>query len=192
VFIGRRNPMTTQALSVIVIAAIVVVLLALWYVQKQRREHLRGRFGPEYDRAVRETGNVGKAESMLSNRERRVEKLSIRPLSAEESGRFSGSWRVIQARFVDDPRGAVTDADALIREVMATRGYPMSNWEQRVADISVDHPRVVENYRTGHDIAVRHERGEASTEDMRRAMIAYRELFAELVEPPRDTLRRAG
>jgi hypothetical protein len=76
--------------------------------------------------------------------------------------------------------------------VMATRGYPMSNWEQRVADISVDHPRVVENYRTGHDIALRHERGEASTEDMRRAMIAYRELFAELVEPPRDNLRRAG
>jgi hypothetical protein len=184
--------MTTQALSVIVIAAIVIVLLALWYVQKQRREHLRGRFGPEYDRAVRETGNVGKAESMLSNRERRVEKLSIRPLSAEESGRFSGNWRVIQARFVDDPRGAVTDADALIREVMATRGYPMSNWEQRVADVSVDHPRVVEHYRTGHDIAVRHERGEASTEEMRRAMIAYRELFAELVEPERDTLRRAG
>ena len=184
--------MTTQGLVVLVIVAIVIVLLALWYVQKQRREHLRARFGPEYDRAVRESGNVGKAESMLSNRERRVEKLSIRPLSAEESGRFGGSWRVIQARFVDDPKGAVTDADALIREVMVTRGYPMSNWEQRVADISVDHPRLVENYRTGHEIAIRHERGEASTEDLRRAMISYRELFAELVEPPRDTLRRAG
>lgn len=183
--------MTTQALVVVVIVAIVVLLLVLWYTQKRRREHLRARFGPEYDRAIRETGNVGKAESMLSNRERRVEKLSIRSLSPEESGRFSGNWRVIQARFVDDPRGAVTDADALIREVMAARGYPMSNWEQRVADISVDHPRVVENYRTGHDIAVRHERGQASTEDLRRAMIAYRELFAELVEPPRDTLRRA-
>jgi len=184
--------MTTQALIIAVIAAISVVLLALWYMQKQRREHLRARFGPEYDRAIRETGNVGKAESMLSNRERRVEKLPIRPLSPEESGRFSGNWRVIQARFVDDPKGAVTDADVLIREVMATRGYPMSNWEQRVADISVDHPRVVENYRTGHDIAIRHERGEASTEDLRRAMIAYRDLFAELVEPPRDSLRRAG
>src|SRR5215831_3566129 len=183
--------MNTPSLIVAVIAAIAIVLVVRWYVL-HRSEHLRARFGPEYDRAVRETGNVGKAESMLSNRERRVEQLSIRPLSTEESGRFSGSWRVIQARFVDDPRGAVTDADALIREVMTTRGYPMSNWEQRVADISVDHPRLVENYRTGHEIALRHERGEASTEDLRRAMIAYRELFAELVEPPRDTLRRAG
>jgi hypothetical protein len=184
--------MNTQALVVVIIAAIAVVLLALWYTQQQRRQRLRTRFGPEYDRAIRETGNVDKAESMLSSRERRVEELSIRPLSAEESGRFSGNWRVIQTRFVDDPKGAVTDADMLIREVMAARGYPMSNWEQRVADISVDHPDVVENYRTGHEIAVRHERGEASTEDLRRAMIAYRELFAELVEPPRDTLRRAG
>jgi hypothetical protein len=183
--------MNTQVL-IVAIAAIAVVLFALWYMQRQRRDHLRSRFGPEYDRAIRETGDVGKAESMLSNRERRVEKLSIRPLSAEESGRYSGSWRVIQARFVDDPRGALTDADALIREVMTARGYPMSNWDQRIADISVDHPRVVDNYRTGHDIALRHERGEASTEDLRRAMIAYRELFAELVEPPRDTLRRAG
>ena len=183
--------MNTQSLIVAVIAAIAIVLFVRWYVL-HRSEHLRARFGPEYERAVRETGNVSKAESMLSNRERRVEKLPIRALSAEESGRFSGNWRVIQARFVDDPKGAVTDADVLIREVMSTRGYPMSNWEQRVADISVDHPHVVENYRTGHDIAIRHERGEASTEDLRRAMIAYRELFAELVEPPRDTLRRAG
>ena len=183
--------MNTPSLIVAVIAAIAIVLVVRWYVL-HRSEHLRARFGPEYDRAIRETGNVSKAESMLSNRERRVEKLPIRELSAEESGRFSGNWRVIQARFVDDPRAAVTDADVLIREVMSARGYPMSNWEQRVADISVDHPHVVENYRTGHDIAIRHERGEASTEDLRRAMIAYRELFAELVEPPRDTLRRAG
>jgi len=183
--------MNTQAVLVGVIVAIAIVLFVRWYVL-HRSQHLRGRFGPEYDRAVRETGDVSKAESMLSSRERRVEKLPIRALSAEESGRFSGNWRVIQARFVDDPKGAVTDADVLIREVMSTRGYPMSNWEQRVADISVDHPHVVENYRTGHDIAIRHERGEASTEDLRRAMIAYRELFAELVEPPRDTLRRAG
>ena len=183
--------MNTQAVLVGVIVAIAIVLFVRWYVLL-RSQHLRGRFGPEYDRAVRETGDVSKAESMLSSREHRVEKLPIRALSAEESGRFSGNWRVIQARFVDDPRAAVTDADVLIREVMSTRGYPMSNWEQRVADISVDHPHVVENYRTGHDIAIRHERGEASTEDLRRAMIAYRELFAELVEPPRDTLRRAG
>jgi hypothetical protein len=175
--------MNTQALIVAVIAAIAVALMALWFVQSQRRAHLRARFGPEYDRVIRETGNVTKAETTLSDRERRVEKLQIRPLSTEESGRFSTSWRAIQARFVDDPKGALTDGDALITEVMAARGYPMSNWDQ---------PRVVDTYRTGHEIAIRHDRGDASTEDLRRAMIAYRELFAELLEPPRDTLRRAG
>jgi hypothetical protein len=184
--------MNTHALIVAGIAAIAVALMALWFVQSQRRAHLRTRFGPEYDRVIRETGNVSKAETMLSDRERRVEKLQIRSLSTEESGRFSTSWRAIQARFVDDPKGALVDADALITEVMAARGYPMSNWDQRVADISVDHPRVVDTYRTGHEIAIRHDRGDASTEDLRRAMIAYRELFAELLEPPRDTLRRAG
>jgi len=183
--------MNTQAL-IVAIVAIVIALLAVWYVQSRRREHLRSRFGPEYDRAIRDTGSVNKAESVLSNRERRVEKLNIRPLSAEESGRFSATWRAIQARFVDDPKRALTDADSLITEVMSARGYPMANWDQRVADISVDHARVVDNYRTGHEIAIRHDRGGASTEDLRRAMIAYRELFAELVEPPRDTLRRAG
>jgi hypothetical protein len=183
--------MNTQAL-IVAIVAIGIALLAVWYVQSRRREHLRSRFGPEYDRAIREAGSVNKAESVLSNRERRVEKLNIRPLSVEESGRFSATWRAIQARFVDDPKSALTDADSLITEVMSARGYPMSNWDQRVADISVDHPRVVETYRTGHEIAIRHDRGNASTEDLRRAMIAYRELFAELVEPPRDTLRRAG
>ena len=184
--------MNTQALIVAVIAAIAVALLALWFVQSRRRAHLRTRFGPEYDRAIRETGNVNKAETILSDRERRIEKLQLRALSAEEAGRFSTTWRAIQARFVDDPKGALIDGDALITEVMTVRGYPMTNWDQRVADISVDHPRVVDTYRTGHEIVIRHDRGDASTEDLRRAMIAYRELFAELVEPPRDSLRRAG
>jgi len=111
----------------------------------------------------------------------RIAKLHVRSLTAEESSRFSASWRAVQTRFVDDPKGALVDADALITEVMTTRGYPMTDWEQRVADISVDYPLVVDHYRTAHEIAVRHQRGEASTEDMRRAMIAYRELFAELV-----------
>jgi hypothetical protein len=184
--------MNTQAFIVAIIAAIAVALLAVWFVQSRRREHLRSRFGPEYDRAIRETGNVNRAETVLSNRERRVEKLNISPLSTEESARFTTTWRAIQTRFVDDPKGALSDADGLITEVMTARGYPMSNWDQRVADISVDHPRVVDTYRTGHEIVIRHDRGHASTEDLRRAMIAYRELFAELVEPPRDTLRRAG
>ena len=184
--------MNTQAVIVAVLAIVAVALLAWWYMQSQRRAHLRTRFGPEYDRTIRETRDVGKAETLLSNRERRVEKLNIRPLSAEESARFSATWRTIQAKFVDDPKGAITNADSLITEVMSSRGYPMSNWDQRVADISVDYPRVVDNYRAGHEITIRHDRGDASTEDLRRAMIAYRELFAELVEPPRDALRRAG
>ena len=184
--------MDTQVLIVAVVAAIIVALAAWWMMQSRRRAHLRERFGPEYERAVRETGNVTKAETMLSDRERRIAKLPIRPLTADESARFSASWRAIQTRFVDDPQGAVTEADALITEVMTARGYPMTDWQQRVADISVDYPRVVDHYRTGHDIVLRHERGDASTEEMRRAMIAYRELFAELVEPQRDTLRRAG
>jgi hypothetical protein len=184
--------MNTQLWMVAAVAAIAVALLALWFVQSRRRAHLRTRFGPEYERAIREAGNVSKAETMLADRERRIEKLHIRSLTADESARFSASWQTVQTRFVDDPKSALGEADALITEVMAARGYPMSNWEQRVADISVDYPRVVDKYRTGHDIAGRHDRGDASTEDMRRAMIAYRELFAELVEPPRDTLRRAG
>ena len=184
--------MNTQALTAAIIVAVALALLAVWYMQSRRREHLRSRFGPEYDRAIRETGNVNKAETLLSSRERRVEKLNIRPLSTEESARYTTTWRAIQTRFVDDPEGALTDADSLITEVMTTRGYPMSNWQQRVADISVDHPKVVDMYRHGHGIRIQHDRGEASTEDLRRAMISYRELFAELVEPPRDTLRKAG
>jgi hypothetical protein len=184
--------MDTQVLIVAVVAAIVVALAAWWMMQSRRRAHLRERFGPEYERAVRDTGNVTKAETMLSDRERRIAKLPIRALTADESARFTANWRTIQTRFVDDPQGAVTEADALITEVMTARGYPMTDWQQRVADISVDHPRVVDHYRTAHDIVLRHERGDASTEEMRRAMIAYRELFAELVEPQRDTLRRAG
>ena len=184
--------MNTQVLIVAVVAAMAMALLAWWFVQSRRRAHLRTRFGPEYERAIRETGNVAKAETMLSDRERRIAKLHLRSLTADESARFTTSWRAVQTRFVDDPKAAVGEADALITEVMTTRGYPMTDWDQRVADISVDYPMVADHYRTGHDIAVRHQRGEASTEDLRRAMIAYRELFAELVESPRDTLRRAG
>ena len=183
--------MNTQQIIVVVIVAVVAAILAWWYVRNQRRAHLRTRFGSEYERAVHETGNVDKAEAMLANRERRVDKLHIRSLTPEEADRFSIAWRNVQSRFVDDPKGAVVDADALITDVMATRGYPMTSWTQRVADISVDHPRVCEHYRVGHEIALRQERGTASTEDLRQAMVAYRELFAELVEPVHQQ-RRAG
>jgi hypothetical protein len=169
---------------ILIIAAILVlaaVVAAVWYLQKRRSDQLRSRFGPEYSRAVEETGDRRKAESRLLDREKRVEALSIRPLPQEERDRFSAQWRKVQAEFVDAPSGAVGHADALLGELMSARGYPVSDFEQVAEDISVDHPVVVENYRAAHDIAVRHERGEASTEDLRKAMIHYRELFEELV-----------
>jgi hypothetical protein len=155
--------------------------VAWFLLQNRRRQHLKQRFGPEYDRAVRDTGNPSKAEAMLSERERRVEKLHLHPLAANESQRFSSAWKEVQSRFVDDPKGAVADADRLITEVMAARGYPMADWEQRVADISVEHPRVCDNYRRAHEIALRHASGHATTEDLRQGMVYYRGLFDELV-----------
>jgi hypothetical protein len=172
--------MNTQVLVLVLIAIVVVGVGTAWYMQKRRHAHLRARFGPEYERTVRETGNISKAESILAHRERRVDKLQLRPLTREESRRFSDTWRGVQSQFVDDPNRAFLDADRLITEVMTTRGYPMSDWNQRVADISVDYPRVCDRYRAGHDIAIRNERGEASTEDLRRGMVEYRALFTEL------------
>src|SRR5713226_5277858 len=131
--------MNNELLFVIVVVAVVVAVAAWWYTQSRRRAHLRTRFGPEYERTVRQTGNAAKAEEILEHRERRVAKLHVRPLTLEESARFSESWTRGQSRFVDDPKGAVTEADRLITEVMTARGYPMADWDQRVADISVDH-----------------------------------------------------
>jgi hypothetical protein len=112
-----------------------------------------------------------------------VEKFSIRPLGAAERERFISEWRSVQSRFVDDPKGAVTEADKLVIRVMQARGYPMSDFEQRAADISVDHPQVVDNYRAAHEIALRHRRGESTTEDLRNAMLYYRSLFEDLLQP---------
>jgi hypothetical protein len=149
--------------------------------RRAQSEHLRDRFGPEYDRAVEARGDQAKAEADLAAREARVKKLDIRPLEPAERREFSARWEQVQARFVDDPARAVTFADALIGEVMHARGYPVSDFDQRAGDISVDHPIVVDHYRTAHDIAVRHSRGDASTEDLRQAMIHYRALFDNLV-----------
>jgi len=166
----------------LIAVAVVVVLVIVWLaVRKQRTVKLRRHFGSEYDRAVREIGQ-NKAESVLLEREKRVEKFSIRELSAEERERFITEWRVVQSRFVDDPQGAVADADVLVNRLMQARGYPMSDFEQRAADISVTHPSVVDNYRAAHLIAVRHQQGQATTEDLRQAMIYYRSLFDELLQ----------
>jgi len=178
-------------LAMILIVALVVVVLAFgaYVVWKEwRTRNLRSRFGPEYSRTVKQTGSRAKAESRLKARETRVEKFHIRPLSREKKIRYLATWQSVQAEFVDDPRQAVRRADALLGDVMAARGYPVSDFEQRSADLSVDHPQVVQNYRNAHAIASRHERGEAGTEELRQAMIHYRPLFDELVaesEPAR-------
>jgi len=175
--------MNTMTIAMIVVGAIVVLGLILWAVRRERRSHtLHDRFGPEYEHEVRERGNRSRAEAELDRRIRRVDRLSIRPLPESERSRFATLWNQQQARFVDDPRGAVGEADHLVEEVMMRRGYPVAgDFDQKAADVSVDHPQVVENYRTAHRIAQRVETGDAGTEDLRRAMIHYRALFDELL-----------
>jgi hypothetical protein len=172
-----------QSIWIMVAIAVVAILIVAAVVISQRRrsEHLKDRFGREYERAVEAKGDRSKAEADLLAREKRVEKLDIRPIDPAERKDFIQRWTDVQARFVDEPPRAVAYADALLGEVMKARGYPVSDFEQRAGDISVDHPNVVEHYRAGHDIAVRHERGEANTEDLRQAMIHYRALFDNLV-----------
>lgn len=176
------NQNQVLALVVVVLAVIAAAAIAFVTSRKRRSMKLRERFGPEYDRVLRQEGDARKAEGVLEFREKRREKFKIRPLSAADKSSFVLRWNEVQARFVDDPRGAVTVADALVTEVMQARRYPIGEFEQRAADISVDHPIVVENYRAGHDIAVRHSAGQASTEDLRQAMVHYRVLFQELLE----------
>ena len=172
--------MDSNLLIILAVLAVLVVAGLLLY-SKRRSDHLRDRFGPEYDHQLEEAGSRRKAEADLAEREKRVAKLDIRPLSPADQDQFLKRWTDVQARFVDEPPRAVDYADALLGEVMNARGYPVSEFDQRAGDISVDHPNVVEHYRAGHDIAVRHRRGEAGTEELRQAMIHYRALFDELV-----------
>jgi hypothetical protein len=176
--------------TILVVLVVVLALLAVgavFFMQQRKRTHLRDTFGPEYERAVRETGDRRSAEKELERREERVRQLEIRPLSAEQRARFTHAWRNVQARFVDAPSESITEADRLVTEVMEARGYPMGDFDQRAADISVDHPRVVENYRAARDISLRNRRGEASTEDLRQAMVHYRSLFEDLLETGHTT-----
>jgi hypothetical protein len=175
----------------LLILILVIVAAAVLLLRKRRTEQLRDKFGPEYSRAVDETGDPRKAEAQLADREKRVKSFTIKPLVPGDRDRFHASWRQVQAEFVDDPKSSIGHADALLGDVMAARGYPVADFEQRSADLSVDHPVVVQNYRAAHDIAVRHGRGEASTEDLRQAMIHYRELFEELVDEPAETQRQS-
>jgi hypothetical protein len=182
-----RQLMNPMLIAVAVAVVLAVAVLARVYVQRRRRANtaeLRQRFGPEYELAVGEHGSERRAEAQLEARERRVEKLKLRELDPAERERFSGQWQALQFRFVDDPKGSVTGADALVSTLMQTRGYPVADFNQRAADISVDHPRVVANYRSAHEIAVRLGKGEANTQDLRTAMIHDRSFFQELLQVP--------
>jgi hypothetical protein len=174
--------MTPTQIAVIAIVVIAVVAVAVVLFLRNRTTKLRDRFGPEYDRTLEEKGSRYKAEAELEKLEKRVRKYDLQPLSAMDRDRFQSSWRAIQARFVDEPDTSLTAADALIGEVMAARGYPMSDFEQRAAEVSVDHPTVVEHYRAGHQIAILHSQRKATTEDLRQAMIHYRALFDDLTQ----------
>jgi len=165
-----------------VIAGVVIVAVGGFFVARRRRsQQLRERFGPEYDRVVKKEGAVRRAEGVLEIRAKRRERFSLRPLTEETRVDFAERWRIVQSNFVDDPKASLAQADQLVNQLMETRGYPMADFDQRAADISVDHPVVVENYRIAHDVALRQGRGEVSTEDLRKAMVHYRTLFEELL-----------
>jgi hypothetical protein len=183
--LSARDLAIILAAATIMVGFIIAVIAAWLSRRKRRTEKLRSQFGgSEYDRAVKEDGNRRHAEAGLNERTARVGSLNIRPLAEGDRSRFVESWRRVEARFVDGPGGAVTEADQLLGDVMTTRGYPVSDFAQRAADISVAHPLVLENYRTAHAIAFRQTKGQANTEDLRQAMIHYRTLFEELVGEP--------
>ena len=168
--------------ALFVVAALVLVAIAFLITQQRRKTALRQRFGKEYDRAVRERGSERQAQALLDERAKRVDKFNIRRLESAEREQFAARWRGVQARFVDDPKGAVAEADDTVIALMGARGYPMADFEQRAADLSVDHSRVVDNYRAAHQIVVQHRQGWATTEGLGQAMIYYRSLFEDLLD----------
>ena len=179
------SDLTSAQIVAIIAIFVIAVAVIVFAVRRSRTERLRKKFGDaEYERTVAERGNRRAAEANLEQRTERVKSFHLRPLAEADRLRFQKAWAEVQARFVDGPAGAVTEADQLLGDLMATRGYPVGDFETRAADISVDHPMVVQNYRAGHDIAVRHLQGHAGTEDLRRAMIHYRALFDDLVSEP--------
>lgn len=176
--------MHPNMIFIAVVVALIIAAAVVVYIRKRKDTSagLRDRFGTEYERAVQQHGSERKAEAKLADREARVEKFKIRDLDPTERERYQSQWAAVQSRFVDYPKGAVTEADELVCSLMQARGYPVADFEQRAADISVDHPRVVENYRSAHNIALRLGKGEASTEELRNAMIQYRSLFDDLAQ----------
>lgn len=183
--------LNTTEIAVIAFALVAFGGIVVWLLQRRHTTELRSRFGEvEYERTLNTGGDRRHAEALLDQRKKRVESFHLRPLSYSDQTRFVTAWADVQAHFVDAPAGAVTEADHLVSDLMATRGYPMTDFEQRAADISVDHPVVTQNYRAAHDIAVRHATGQATTEDLRRAMIHYRALFDDLLGESRTASAR--
>jgi hypothetical protein len=177
------DTVSTQAWWVLgIVVVLALVALAFFLFRKRQSTRLAERFGDEYDLAVKQHGSRSKAEAELREREARVSQLRIVPLAPGEGARFSSAWNRVQAEFVDNPTGAVTQADQLVRELMQKRGYPMGDFEHRAADISVDHPAVVRNYRAAQAIHARTLSGEVETEELRKAVVHYRALFDELLD----------
>jgi hypothetical protein len=172
---------------ILIVVAVLAVVAAILYERRRRTERLRQTFGSEYDRVARRLGDPDRAETVLAAREKRVSRLNLRALPETERERYVQQWAFVQKQFVDDPRGAVNEADRLVTDVMNARGYPMSEFDQRADDISVHYPHTVGNYRTAHDIVLRHGRSESSTEDLRKAMVHFRSLFDELLGAPSAT-----
>jgi len=176
------NTPTIVLIVLFTLGVIVSIVVGIWlYVSSRRTKELRSKFGPEYRRVAREEGDASKAEKVLQEREKRVKKLDINVLTQEQRNEFADAWEHAQAEFVDDPTAAVAHADVLVQEVMNVRGYPVTDFNQRVADVSVDHPAVAQNYRLAHDIAMRHEREDVGMQKLREAMLHYRALFADLL-----------
>jgi FtsZ-interacting cell division protein ZipA len=167
----------------VIVVVVIIVLVALWaWSRSRRRDALRSTFGPEYDRTVEERGSRAEAERDLERRAERHDALQIRPLSAERRDRYADGWQQVQAHFVDDPRGAMTEADDLVQQVMQERGYPTGSFEQQAADLSVEHADVLDHYREAHTVVDLRDHGQPTTEQMRTAMVHYRALFTELLD----------
>jgi hypothetical protein len=180
---GGVIPMDTQTLVIVVLAVALVAVVGWILYDRRRSESLKSRFGPEYGRVVDDADDRRAAESELEARQRRVAKLDIQPVPEAERDRYAAEWKTVQAHFVDEPAAAISEADRLIGEVMEAQGYPMADFEQRAADVSVDHPNVVEHYREAHTIATlgAEQDGATDTEDLRQAMVHYRALFEDLL-----------
>jgi hypothetical protein len=173
---------TIIIIAVVVIVVIMGAIMAPMFARRNRSQKFQNKYGPEYDRTVQAAGNEKKAQAELTDRQKHMDTLNIRPLSVSERERYQAEWTAIQAKFVDQPGQATVEADHLIMEVMKVRAYPVSDFDQRAADISVNYPALVSNYRAAREIAIKNEQHSANTEELRQALIYYRSLFDELLK----------